>query len=1057
MNSKRKILLIITGFFLLEIAILFYISVSSVSKLNDITHRTFDYKVTGSNPYIELAINKPVVLSDVRIVLKGYNHYFTECMVYWRGANEEDYTEEKSSWQFVECNGEPVSLHIDSSDVITELRIKMSLSEGQFIRSVYATKLSEVEEGICNTLLLFNPILCFLLIIILFKDSADCLDTILEKIIRHLSFRSFMIVLTFIIVVIYLKYLASDYYLIFRDIGSDSVAWHYPNYIDWVRRMGEYGWGDGWNPRIGLGMAQDAFFPSLENWFFLLGEDMLPYCFAINQCIKIWLAGVLAYLYVSKFTNNPYVRWAVSFGYSFCAHIVMYGAWELMGSTAVMVMLWLWLYESFREKGKYLSLCIGTVLFFITAHIYEVVLYVGFFSLYIIFRELSEGGISAKSLGKSVRTVFIFILIAIISSGDTIISKLLSSLTSERFGRTVEMGLFNNIHDLLVAFSRTVGTDIMGITTRFTMYTGNNFLEAPAFYCGIFTFLMVPVSVYCLKGSKRVMAIVGFIVVVAYMMITPLRFFLNGLSGLTWRLSSFWIIVLMVFTVSNGADLFFSLEKSKKRKMIIIDITAVLFLTLFVVIGIRREVAFASSLLVSMAFVMVYTFVLNAQNHSIIKPYSSGFIIILLVIVEIVSLSYGIVNNRMTLVCNFRDNHTFYYDNTVDALGSIKIEQMRDDFRVVKQYSEYMCDSLGQSYMGIPSYVGQTGIGTSVMNVIRQYRIPHDSSGRLIYGTDIDNYFLTLIGNRYIFSRNNTLTNYGYEKKDTISGINIYENQYSLPFAFCYDKVISEDMFKSINTSMRGKISLKACVVGEGLGENLPNYSLNRGSDEEIEEGVLSEIAFVNKDGVYSLDYSEGDMILIEVKYNNHGAEKMGYLTMVGTDDNRMVSKIEFAEGQDTAVYEIAAGGVKAIGFDSTLLECVTDIHFYSIDDEYFSDYRDAVNERKATAMDVLDYDDNHMRGSVNCKGDGVLFASIPYHEKWHIVIDGKEQEVSSVNCGFLGTEISAGVHDVRIYYETHPWFISNLFRLLAIVLCVGFAVFEWVYARRNGNSNEIR
>ena len=1042
-NSYRIFIILI--FSIAESLIFCSIRNSQIVGMYNIEKTIYGYEITGEDSYVELTLNKPIAISNLRIVVKGYNYPYTECVVNWKGVGDTDYTDEKSSWEYVECWGEPVSFQIDSSDIITDLRIRTGLKAGYSIRSIYVTKMSKITEGLCDVLLLFNPIFCFLIILILsakLRDGfSDAVNRVSEIIKSHMSLKAFMIVLLFIIGILYIRYLTSERLYIFNDIGADSIAWHYPNHIDWVRRLVEYGWGDGWNPRVGLGMSQDSFFPSLENWFYIFGEDKLPYCLALNQCLKMWLAGIFCYLYVSTFTKNEIFRWILGIGYAFCPFLVMYGAWELMGSTAVMVMLWMWLYELFRTKRKYVLLIIGTVLFFATAHIYEVVLYLGIFSVYIAFRCISEYKDSKDR--REFFDIVVFLLFALLSSGNTLYSKFVDSILSDRFTQEVHMGLFNDPHIYLVAFSRTVGMDIMGITSKFTSHAGADFLEAPAFYCGILTLMLVPVSVFCLKGTKRILTIIAYIIVLLYMLIIPFRYLMNGMSGFTWRLSSLWIILLMIYTVACGADKYFLLNNSKKLKNVVFT-TLVICIILLLVILIKQEVVFANSLFVSALFIITYAILLIFGHDKAFNNCTIGILALLLTCIEAYTLSYGVVNNRRTLESNFRYNRTYYYDSVVEILDNIKDEQLRDSFRIVNGILDYQCSSLGQSYMSIPSYVGQTGIGSSVMSIVRQFRIPHDESGRIIFGTDIYNEFLTLIGNRYIISRDDSIPNFGYKKIDESNGIYIYENQYNVPFAFCYDSVIDENKFKKLETEKRDRVILEACVVNSDYADNLSIYNC-----ENVETTMgLKQFTFSTNEDAYVIDNPNKNGILVRVTTDNPYSEKMGYIYSLTEDGHIFSSKIEIPEGKDQSSFEINLDSIVSVSFSGEISKCISDIQIYDISEDYYKWYIEAVSERKKSQLSVRDFDDNSMIGNVTCDSNGVLFASIPFDDRWHIMVDGNEQEVYRVNCGFIGCNITKGSHEVKIYYDIKPWYVSNSFRIVSLIICIALMIGEIIKSK---------
>lgn len=69
--------------------------------------------------------------------------------------------------------------------------------------------------------------------------------------------------------------------------------------------------------------------------------------------------------------------------------------------------------------------------------------------------------------------------------------------------------------------------------------------------------------------------------------------------------------------------------------------------------------------------------------------------------------------------------------------------------------------------------------------------------------------------------------------------------------------------------------------------------------------------------------------------------------------------------------------------------------------------------------LQVEEYGDNRVKGSIDTEKGGILYLSIPYHDGWRVYVDGKEAEkVYRVNTAFMGVEVSAGKHKVSLVYR---------------------------------------
>jgi len=61
---------------------------------------------------------------------------------------------------------------------------------------------------------------------------------------------------------------------------------------------------------------------------------------------------------------------------------------------------------------------------------------------------------------------------------------------------------------------------------------------------------------------------------------------------------------------------------------------------------------------------------------------------------------------------------------------------------------------------------------------------------------------------------------------------------------------------------------------------------------------------------------------------------------------------------------------------------------------------------------------DSLLTGTASVKSDGVMMLTIPYERGWSVYVDGQKQELRRVNYGFIGVNLSAGEHSIRVEYH---------------------------------------
>ncbi|MHC1694475.1 MAG: YfhO family protein [Eubacteriales bacterium] len=100
--------------------------------------------------------------------------------------------------------------------------------------------------------------------------------------------------------------------------------------------------------------------------------------------------------------------------------------------------------------------------------------------------------------------------------------------------------------------------------------------------------------------------------------------------------------------------------------------------------------------------------------------------------------------------------------------------------------------------------------------------------------------------------------------------------------------------------------------------------------------------------------------------------------------------------------------------------------------------YEEAYGILSQGAMQVEDFDDTHIKGTVNASSDGVLYTSIPYEKGWKVKVDGQSADVVPLMDAVCTVELKAGQHEIEFYYITDglvPGLIATFSSILIIII----------------------
>lgn len=109
--------------------------------------------------------------------------------------------------------------------------------------------------------------------------------------------------------------------------------------------------------------------------------------------------------------------------------------------------------------------------------------------------------------------------------------------------------------------------------------------------------------------------------------------------------------------------------------------------------------------------------------------------------------------------------------------------------------------------------------------------------------------------------------------------------------------------------------------------------------------------------------------------------------------------------------------------------------------------WQDAYKMLSASMLDVTDYGDTYLKGTIDVQEDGVFVTSVPYEAGWKLKVDGHTREINELIGGaWISTSLSAGEHQIELSFRP-PGLIAGLLITLA---CIGLLIAaEWWRRRR--------
>jgi uncharacterized membrane protein YfhO len=142
---------------------------------------------------------------------------------------------------------------------------------------------------------------------------------------------------------------------------------------------------------------------------------------------------------------------------------------------------------------------------------------------------------------------------------------------------------------------------------------------------------------------------------------------------------------------------------------------------------------------------------------------------------------------------------------------------------------------------------------------------------------------------------------------------------------------------------------------------------------------------------------------------------------------------------------QILSAGTVQVG-DSIIVEIdcssgssgTTQIRAAVLNDDVF---RKGYEILAASTLDLTEFSNTRVEGTINCNRDGLLYTSIAYDGNWKVYLDGDEVKPVLVGNCMMGLNVTEGTHSVRFVYRNDAFVYGCIISLLCATAFVALIV----------------
>ncbi len=813
-----------------------------------------------------------------------------------------------------------------------------------------------------------------------------------------------------------------------------------------------YSWTSGGGTSF-LGNFFNYLSSPLTIFIFLFDKEQMPYAITFLVMLKCVLsAGAFTYYLRKSRGSHSLATAALGLLYAFSAYFLAY-FWNIMWLDAMIMLPFIALgIERIINKGKCGVYTVSLVIMFFSNYymgymlcIFSVIYFIAYFIISgkraFARRALPKKPLKTRikesalicsgtkfvgcSLLAAALTAFALIPVFCILTG--------SSATSDSFPETTYsyFSAFDFIETHFAALETTIRS------------SGDDVL--PNIYCGIITLIALPLFIINKDIRLR-----DKIVYTALLIIFFISFDSNVINfiwhafhfpnDLPYRFSYMYSFILLIMAA----------EVIKHLKALSLKDIGLVSLAWIGIVAISQELPTEKmtdkTVWVSLAFIIVWAGVLFIVRGKKLKGVTASFMILAAAFCEVLVAD--------TAAFDFNQGYSDYTENLDTYTEAVDYIKDSDD-------SFYRAELCSLNTRMDPCLYNYNGMSIFSSMAYEAYSRAQYSLG--MYGNRINSYtyntqtpvYNMMYSIKYLIyngeeSRPSTsLYTRCYETGD---GSVVYENDYFMPIAFCADEAIlgwsaeegdpfdvQGDFFTRASgySGVFNEAEFTRCIYTDAVGDEVTGNGEYWFTPDD-ENGATAEITAEAQ--------NDGNMYIYVTSYD---VTSLYADTPQGTIyqdlDTPYILDLGYFEAGEQAIITLNCETAETGSFG---------IYTYTIDSDVFEEGYEKLN---AGAIEISNYSDRKIEGTVNADEDSILYTSIPYDSGWSVYVDGEKAETIEIGACQLGIRLNEGEHNVKFSFI--PTGLEAGIAVSAVTLagvCAG-AVITHVRRRKRQNSEEIK
>ncbi len=443
--------------------------------------------------------------------------------------------------------------------------------------------------------------------------------------------------------------------------------------------------------------------------------------------------------------------------------------------------------------------------------------------------------------------------------------------------------------------------------------------------------------------------------------------------------------------------------------------------------------------------------VLASQTDSILY-YLDFFVFILILILfkrfkrpYIVYIPVVLLSLFSGFYMNFTEDYVSFdeYDKIFNIDSKTLLKDIDTNYRVNNLVnSNYTVNKIYNSKYYTTNIYSST-YNNKYYNFVRnEFNVSNPYYNSFLLGSTNNILFDTYMGNKYLISDIDTNL-IGYNLKNEVDGIKLYENKNVLPLGFVNSNMMSEEYYNNLeypynlealinntivdkevdgkyDTSIE-KVNLRYTSKKQGIKmrKSTSRYTITveeKGTiDIKLNRPLENKILIISFDGVKPNDCSQKEVAI----------------TINGIKNSITCDTWIYPNNNNTFHYVISEQNLQNIKVEFSKGNFIIEnLNVYTLDyDKIIKDY---------DKFNISQIKDNKIEGTINVTKKGYFNLTIPYDKGFTIYVDDKKTDYELVNKAFIGFPIEEGEHTIKIIYNSPLLLQGKILSLIGFIIFLG-------------------